>query len=148
MQAFVTAGAGFLLAVLWFDLMFDIQMLRHRRLDPPSEVVDSIARYYQRVTTEARPMNRLIVVAMLGTLVAIVVELIGDVPRWAAWPSLVLAVAPIGLARVRTVPNAVRLGQRAGDFSEQAARAVSILYDHLFCFAAIAALVALQLASV
>jgi hypothetical protein len=27
---FVTAGAGFLLAVLWFDLMFDVQVLAHR----------------------------------------------------------------------------------------------------------------------
>ena len=26
MSAFVTAGAGFLLAVLWFDLMFDVQV--------------------------------------------------------------------------------------------------------------------------
>ena len=25
MEAFVTAGAGFLLAVLWFDLMFDVR---------------------------------------------------------------------------------------------------------------------------
>ena len=39
MTAFVTAGAGFLLAVLWFDLMFDVQVRRPsetrrgRRLD-------------------------------------------------------------------------------------------------------------------
>jgi hypothetical protein len=32
--AFVTAGAGFLLAVLWFDLMFDVQALRHRDRHP------------------------------------------------------------------------------------------------------------------
>ena len=25
MTAFIVAGAGFLLAVLWFDLMFDVQ---------------------------------------------------------------------------------------------------------------------------
>ena len=30
-SAFVTAGAGFLLAVLWFDLMFDVQVLRPSR---------------------------------------------------------------------------------------------------------------------
>ena len=30
MNAFVAAGAGFLLAVLWFDLMFDVQVLGGR----------------------------------------------------------------------------------------------------------------------
>jgi len=29
-NAFVAAGAGFLAAVLWFDLMFDVQVARHR----------------------------------------------------------------------------------------------------------------------
>ena len=30
MPAFVAAGAGFLIAVLWFDLMFDVQTRRGR----------------------------------------------------------------------------------------------------------------------
>ena len=60
------AGAGFLLAVLWFDLMFDVQVLRHRIGDEPDETLASIAAYYRRVTTAARPMNRLVMTAMLG----------------------------------------------------------------------------------
>jgi hypothetical protein len=28
--AIAISGAGFLLAVLWFDLMWDVQVLRHR----------------------------------------------------------------------------------------------------------------------
>jgi hypothetical protein len=51
MSAFVTAGAGFLLAVLWFDLMFDVQVMGHREGDLPEEVLASIASYYRRVTT-------------------------------------------------------------------------------------------------
>ena len=35
MTPFVTAGAGFLLAVLWFDLMFDVQALFHRGRELP-----------------------------------------------------------------------------------------------------------------
>jgi hypothetical protein len=31
MTEFVTAGAGFLLAVLWFDLIFDVQVTVKRR---------------------------------------------------------------------------------------------------------------------
>src|SRR6185437_10944927 len=51
MTAFVTAPAGFLLAVLWFDLMFDVQVLRHRgRESLPEEVLASIGGYYRRVT--------------------------------------------------------------------------------------------------
>ena len=38
------AGMGFLLAVLWFDLMFDVQVWPHRRApEVPAHVVDSIA---------------------------------------------------------------------------------------------------------
>jgi hypothetical protein len=47
---FVTAGSGFLLAVL---------------------VLGSISAYYRRVTTAARPMNRLVAAVMLATTVAI-----------------------------------------------------------------------------
>ena len=91
MTAFVTAGAGFLLAVLWFDLMFDVQVLRHRDTDVPEETLASIAAYYRRVTTAARPMNRLIAGVMLATIASIVVQLVReDAPRWAGVLSLVL----------------------------------------------------------
>ena len=55
MNAFVAAGAGFLLAVLWFDLMFDVQALRHRERDLPEAVLASIAGYYARVTGSSPP---------------------------------------------------------------------------------------------
>src|SRR5918995_4092136 len=115
MTAFVTAGAGFLLAVLWFDLMFDVQALGRRDGDLPEDVLASIAGYYRRVTTAARPMNRLIAAVMVGTIAAVIVQLAqGDAPRWAAAVSLALTVAPITLAAVHTVPSAVRLGARSG----------------------------------
>jgi hypothetical protein len=60
----VTAGGGFLLAVLWFDLMFDVQVRGHRAAELPDDVLDSIATYYRRVTTTARPMNRLVAAVM------------------------------------------------------------------------------------
>ena len=147
MTAAVTAGAGFLLAVLWFDLMFDVQSLRHRRdEDLPGHVLASIAGYYGRVTTGARPMNRLIGAVMLATLVAIAVQIAdGDAPRWAAWASLALAGVPIGLAAGHTFPAAVRLGRQADPPDVQSRLARSICRDHLVCVSGIAALLVVQL---
>jgi uncharacterized iron-regulated membrane protein len=144
--AFVTAGAGFLLAVLWFDLMFDVQTLGQGEDELPEERLASIAAYYARVTTAARPMNRLIAAVMLATLTAIVVEIAdGGVPSGVAWVSLALALAAIGLAGARTVPQAVRLGARNDPTARQSELARAICREHVFCFAAIAGVIALQL---
>jgi hypothetical protein len=144
--AFVSAGAGFLLAVLWFDLMFDVQVLGVDDRELPEARLASIAAYYARVTTAARPMNRLIATVMLATITAIVVEIArASVPAGVAWVSLALAVAAIGLAGARTVPSAVRLGTRRDAIAVQSALARSVLREHLLCFASIAALLALQL---
>ena len=39
MRTFAAAGAGFLLAVLWFDLMFDVQTRGHAGDVLPREVL-------------------------------------------------------------------------------------------------------------
>ncbi len=147
MTAFVTGGAGFLLAVLWFDLMFDVQVLRHRDAAVPEDVLASIASYYRRVTTTARPMNRLVAAAMLATIAAIIVQIAkGDAPAWAAWTSLALAVLAIGIAAAHTVPSAVRLGARADAAEVQSRLARSICRDHLVSFTAVISLLVVQLA--
>jgi hypothetical protein len=146
MTAFVSTGAGFLLAVLWFDLMFDVQALRPRRGDLPEHVLASIAGYYRRVTTDARPMNRLVAAAMLATLVAIAAQLArGPEPRWMGAVSLALAAAPILLAGLRIVPNAVRLGSRRDDLARQSELARAICREHVACFASVLCLLLLQL---
>ena len=133
MRALASAGAGFLLAVLWFDLMFDVQVRGHSAAELPEAVLASIARYYARVTTAARPMNRLVALAMLVTLAALIVELFGDeLPVWRAAASLLLTFGAIGLAAAHTVPSAVRLGTRHDDRLTQSQMARSILRDHLF----------------
>lgn len=147
MNAFASAGAGFLLAVLWFDLMFDIQVIAHRGPELPEDVLASIASYYHRATTTARPMNRLIALVMLATLAAIVVEIVnGAGQAWAPWASLALAIPPIALAGTRTVPSAVTLGTRRDPVADQSTLARSIYHQHMFCVIAIAALLVLQLA--
>lgn len=144
----MTAGAGFLLAVLWLDLMQDVQVRSHGAEAPlPEPVLASIAGYYARVTTGARPMNRLIALTMLATLVAAIVELVnGFSPTWVAVVTLVLVLVPVGLAGGRTVPAAVRIGTRADDAAEQSRLARRIYREHLVCLACIATVLALQLA--
>jgi hypothetical protein len=145
---FVAAGAGFLLAVLWFDLMFDVQVRGRRDVEVPEAALASIAAYYRRVTTDARPMNRLVASVMVLTIGAIGVQLAeGDAPTWVAATSLGLAGAPIVLAAVHTVPSAVRLGGEEDGPSERSRLARSICRDHILCIASIASLLAIQLAA-
>jgi hypothetical protein len=147
MVAFVTAGAGFLIAVLWFDLMFDVQAAGHPDDDLAEDALASIAGYYRRVTTAARPMNRLIALAMLLTIAAVVVQITAsDEPAWVGWTSLLLVGSPVALAAFHTVPSAVRLGARTDPVTVQSALARSILRDHILCLAAIGSLLAVQLA--
>jgi hypothetical protein len=149
MTAFVTAGAGFLLAVLWFDLMFDVQVLFHRgrRRDLPPDVLASISAYYRRVTTTARPMNRLVGVVMLATILAIGVQAVtDDGPDWVAWVSLALVASAVVLAARHTFPSAVRLGARTDSVNIQSRLARSICRDHLLCLTAIMSLLTIQLA--
>jgi hypothetical protein len=146
MHAFAAAGAGFLLAVLWFDLMFDVQTRGKPGEALPASTLASISAYYRRVTTEARPMSTLIPLVMVSTLIAIVLEIAnGAGPLWVGWISLALASSAIGLAMARTVRNARRLGGASDPSDMQTRLARSIYRDHQYCFAAILALAALQL---
>lgn len=143
----LAACGGFLLAVLWFDLMFDVQVLRHRgTAELPDDVLASIAAYYRRVTTEATPMGYLVGVVMIAALAALVAQLIGgDVPRWRSTLSLALLSGGVGLAGRRVFPNAIRLGTRRDSVGVQSALARTICRDHLLCLAGLAVFLALQL---
>jgi len=129
------ACAGFLIAVLWMDLIFDTQALRHRGADVlPESVLDSISGYYHRATTTSRPMNHLIALVMVILLGSLGFRALrGGDPPWLPAASAVLAGVPILLALVRTVPNAVALGNRVGTPTEQSRLARAICHDHLLC---------------
>ena len=146
MHAFAAAGAGFLLAVLWFDLMFDVQTRKHAGDVLPPEVLSSISAYYRRVTTEAYPMNRLVAVVMLLTLAAICAEIVqGEKPWWIGWGSLLLAASGFVPTMMRTVPNARRLGSGKDTAEEQSRLARAVCRDHMLSFARMFAVLMLQL---
>ena len=142
--ALLIACGGFLLAILWMDLIFDVQVLAHRKAgaELPEPVLGSIAAYYHRATTTSRPMGRLIAVVMVTLLAALLFRAVrGHDPVWVLVIWAALAGVPIGLAAVRTVPNAVRLGTRADSAAEQTRLARSICGDHVVCLACIFAFV-------
>ncbi|ETW24951.1 hypothetical protein MGAST_05365 [Mycobacterium gastri 'Wayne'] len=144
----LTACGGFLLAVLWMDLIFDVQVLRYRRTSDelPEPVLASIAGYYHRATTTSRPMSRLVALVMailVGALAFAAVH--GPGPGWLLAASAVLVGIPVGLAAVHTVPCAVRLGKRVDSPAEQTRLARAICRDHLVCTGGILAFLLLWL---
>lgn len=147
MHAAITATVGFLIAVLWFDLMFDVQLIGRRDGAPDTETaVESIATYYRRVTTDASPMGRLVGLVMLTLLTLLVVQTARDgTPGWASISSLVGAGAAIVLALTRVVPHAVRLGSRVDPPATRTALARGILRDHVVFFALMVGVLVVQL---
>jgi len=140
------AGAAFLLAVLWFDLMFDVQCRKHAGNPLPADVLASISAYYRRVTTDAYPMNRLVALVMLLTIAAIVAEIVTGVhPWWIGWVSLILVGSGVASTLRRTVPNARRLGTAQDTPEIQSFLARGIYRDHLFSFARTSVVLGLQL---
>jgi ER membrane protein SH3 len=142
----LAACSGFLLAILWMDLIFDVQVLQSRSAgaELPEPVLASIANYYHRATTTSRPMSRLIALVMLVLLAALVIRAVkGHDPGWLLAASAALAGVPMALALTRTVPAAVRLGHRADGPAEQTRLARAICRDHLVCFAGMLAFLVL-----
>ena len=71
MHSFAAAGAAFLICVLWFDLMFDTQVRGHDGEVVPETALASISGYYRGIA-RAWPMNRLVALVMLLTVLVIV----------------------------------------------------------------------------
>jgi hypothetical protein len=150
MASLLMACGGFLFAVLWMDLIFDVQVLRYRKAtaELPETVLASIAAYYHRATTTSRPMGRLIVIvmfALLGTLVLQAAR--GHDPGWLLVTSAPLVAIPTMLALTHTVPDAVRLGHRADSPSEQTRLARSVCRDHLLSAACVLVFLVLWVAN-
>jgi hypothetical protein len=141
----LAACAGFLLGVLWMDLMFDVQVLRHPGgAVLPEPVLASIAGYYHRVTTDAQPMGSLIAAVMVVAVGGALWRAI-RMPGWRTALSVLLVTGPVALALGRVVPNAVRLGLRSDPVAVQSELARGIFRGHLVCLASVAAFLFLEL---
>lgn len=137
---------GFLIAVLWFDLMFDIQVLGHPPRALPEPVLASIAAYYRRAVVDAVPMNGLIALVMLVAVGGSAWQLARrQVAPGRGLAGLLLVSVPTLAALIHIVPAAARLALRTDPIEVQSEIARAICRDHILCLGAIAAFVALQL---
>jgi hypothetical protein len=145
----LAACGGFLLAVLWMDLIFDSQVVGHRGSQVlPEPVLASISGYYHRATTTSRPMSMLIATVMVVLLGVVAARAVfADDRGWLVALWALLAGIPILLALIRTVPNAVRLGKRLDALPEQTRLARAIFRDHVLCLGLMSAFVALLLST-
>jgi hypothetical protein len=145
MAAMLAACGGFLLGVLWMDLLFDIAILGAA----PQQAVEKIAAYYARATIEAYPMNRLIGAVMLLTVGGASYQVVrGTDGRGDALLALLLVLVPVALALGRVFPDAVRLGERSGSAGQQIFLARRICLAHLACLISVGIFVALQIRQV
>ena len=138
---------GFLVATLWFDLMFDVQVVGHAGPPAPlpEAVVASIAHYYRRVTTDAHPMQQLIAAVMLTTVLGSLWTLRPRSQRALRWLAFVTSAFPIGLAIVRVFPDAVRLGAEVDSLADRSTLARAIFVNHVRCLASIGVFTVIQI---
>jgi hypothetical protein len=148
MRALSLVVGGFLAAVLWLDLMFDVQVAGQTGGTLNDASLASMAGYYQRIVVDASPMGRMVGLVMLVGWVSVGLQLKRrELEGVLGWITATALLAPTLLAMVRIVPNAARLGARADSIEVQSALARSIYVEHLACLGAIALFIALQLAS-
>ena len=148
-RALPLVGGGFLLAVLWFDLKFDVLVLDRLTSDAPIDAaaIAGLRAYYaQALGTENAGFP--LVSTMMGLSVLARLWQVREPGGrgFSAWVSLALLVPPIALAGARIVPNAATLAHASAPLAEQDALATSILVDHLYCLASIAAFLVFEVA--
>jgi hypothetical protein len=125
------AGLGFLSAVLWFDLMFDVQAF-----DLNEHKLQIIRTFYRRATTDADPMGYAVAVFMAIAFSGMAMEAIyhgNEISLGVSLGSMLFTGTGITTAMIRTLGNAKRLGSGKDDISKQQKLAKSILGDHLMC---------------
>jgi hypothetical protein len=108
---------GFMMAVLYIDLMFDVSALpyRHTKAPLPKGVLDPIIHYYGRITQNPY----VLMFVMLTAVTCIGAEILYRLaPRWAGYASLFLMGLSMLTGTLKVIPTAQRLG--SGDDSDEA----------------------------
>ena len=134
---------GFMIAILYIDLKFDILSLPHRRAGGPipAGVLRQIATYYGVVTKNPA----VLMFVMVTTLTCIVAEILYDlVPRWVGYSSVILIGLAMGVGIIKVIPTARRLAIDKDSADERTRIAHVMFRSHIFLLTAILLLALLQ----
>jgi hypothetical protein len=135
---------GFMLAILYIDLMFDVMAVPYRRSGTtlPKDVLDPITHYYSRVTQNPY----VLIFVMLTTTIVLVLQIVyGLTPRWAAYSSLAAMGLAMAAGIVRVIPTAKRLASGKDPAEVQTRLVQSVLTAHVLLLICILVLAAIQL---
>ncbi len=137
---------GFMMAVLYVDLMFDVMSASHRGAAVlPPEVLDPITHYYGRIT---RNPFVLIFVMFTATSCLVAEVAYGLVPKWASYSSLFFMGLSLLTGTLKVIPTAQRLGS-GRESAEARTRIVrGLLPFHLVLLINILILAAIQFAAI
>lgn len=134
---------GFMMAVLYIDLMFDVSAVTYRKTGTalPPAVLDPITHYYGRITQNPY----VLMFVMLTTTVCIGAEIYYRLaPRWAGWASLALMGLSMMTGTLKVIPTAQRLGSGQDSPEARTKMVHGMLPAHLVLLVNILALAAIQ----
>ena len=134
---------GFMMAVLYIDLMFDVSAAPYRRTKAalPQEILDPITHYYGRITQNPY----VLMFVMLTTVLCIGSEILyNSAPRWASYSSLFLMGLSMMTGTLKVIPTAQRLGAGTDTEDVRTRMVHSMLPFHLILMVNIILLTAIQ----
>jgi hypothetical protein len=138
---------GFMIAVLYMDLSFDITALPYRksRAVLPPDVLNPIVAYYRRLTQNPW----LLIFVMLTATTSVIAEIVyGLVPPRVSYSSLIIMGAAMILGMVKVIPAATRLAQRKDSPEKQTQLSHSLFPCHILLLILILSLTLVQFSAV
>ncbi len=138
---------GFMLAVIYIDLAFDLSTLPYRRNKAaiPREVLESITRYYRCITRNPW----LLIFVFTACAACIVWEIVYElVPRRVGYLSIVMIGAVMLTATAKVIPSAQRLASGKESEEKQSQLAHSLFPYHVAFLILITLLALLQFSTV
>jgi uncharacterized membrane protein YhaH (DUF805 family) len=138
---------GFMIAVLYIDLVFDTTALPYRRTKSvlPRDVLESITNYYGRITRNPY----LLMFIMTTAATCIISEIVFDlVPPRIGYSSLALFGVMMLISTLKVIPAARRLASGKESTERQIRLVHSLFPYHVLLLIAIIALTLLQFSTV
>lgn len=138
---------GFMIAVLYMDLVFDISALPYRKTKAPlpKHILEPITTYYRYITKNPW----LLVFVILTAAVCIIAEVkFNLVPRWIGYSSMVLIGMIMLLGMLRVIPAAQRLASCKDIEEKQSSLVRSLFPCHIVLLIGVLLLAVLQFSTV